>query len=390
MFGIINRYISKEIGFPFIMTLLVFTFVLMIGKILQIIELMVNKGVQFYDISKLILFIMPSFLTFTMPISLLIAILIGMGRLSGDNEITVLRASGISLYRLIQPIIFMACIVCLFTAVIGYYAPLCNQATKDLLFQIVQQKASIGIKEKFFNDDFQDLMLYADRITTNGDSMEGILISDSRLANDTTTIIARRGYLISNPNTLKVTLRLMDGSIHSVDSSLTKYKKTDFSSYDVNLDLKKAAAGSDNKIKKGSRDMTIDELLVNIKISDRKTDEIRDMVIELHKKLSIPLSCLVFAILAVPFGIVSKRSGKSRGFTVGILIVVFYYTLQLAGEAMGETGKISPILAVWAPNAILGALGLYLFIMSAQEKPILSKISGRISPWIEKFKGNKK
>jgi lipopolysaccharide export system permease protein len=372
------------------MTLLVFTFVLMIGKILQIIELMVNKGVQFYDISKLIIFIMPSFLTFTMPISLLIAILIGMGRLSGDNEITVLRASGISLYRLIEPIIFMACIVCLFTAVIGYYAPLCNQATKDLLFQIVQQKASIGIKEKFFNDDFQDLVLYADRITTNEDSMEGILISDSRLANEPTTIIARRGYLISNPNTLKVTLRLMDGSIHSVDSSLTKYKKTDFSSYDVNLDLKKAAAGSDNKIKKGSRDMTIDELLGNIKRADMKADEVRDMVIELHKKISIPLSCLVFAILAVPFGIVSKRSGKSRGFTVGILIVVFYYTLQLAGEAMGETGKISPILAAWTPNAILGALGLYLFIMSAQEKPILSKISGRISPWIEKFKGNKK
>ena len=332
MFKIINRYILKEIGYPFIMTLFVFTFVLLIGKILQIMELMINKGISFFDISKLILFILPSFLTFTIPISFLIAILIGLGRLSSDSEITVLRASGFSLYQIMYPIAMASVIVCIVTAVIGVFAPFSNQATKNLLFYIVKQKASIGIREKVFNDDFNGLVLYADSIPPHGDYMDGVLISDKRLTNEPATILAKRGYLVSNPQSMTVTLRLIDGSIHGVDAGFQKYKKTDFSSYDVNLDLKSTVTGGENKVKKGSIDMTIGELAANIKRQDFKPEEVRDMIIELHKKASIPLSCLVFAILAIPFGIVSKRSGKSRGFTVGLLIVVAYYTLQMAGK----------------------------------------------------------
>ena len=313
MFKIINRYILKEIGYPFIMTLFVFTFVLLIGKILQIMELMINKGISFFDISKLILFILPSFLTFTIPISFLIAILIGLGRLSSDSEITVLRASGFSLYQIMYPIAMASVIVCIVTAVIGVFAPFSNQATKNLLFYIVKQKASIGIREKVFNDDFNGLVLYADSIPPHGDYMDGVLISDKRLTNEPATILAKRGYLVSNPQSMTVTLRLIDGSIHGVDAGFQKYKKTDFSSYDVNLDLKSTVTGGENKVKKGSIDMTIGELAANIKRQDFKPEEVRDMIIELHKKASIPLSCLVFAILAIPFGIVSKRSGKSRG-----------------------------------------------------------------------------
>ena len=101
---IISRYIFKEIAFPFIIILFVLTFVLLMGKLLQIMDLMVNKGISTFDIAKLIVFLLPSFLMFTIPIALLIAILIAMGRLSADNEITVLRASGISLLQLYYPV----------------------------------------------------------------------------------------------------------------------------------------------------------------------------------------------------------------------------------------------------------------------------------------------
>lgn len=369
MSKILNRYILKEIGFPFIMTVFIFTFVLLIGKILQIMEMVVNKGISFFDIALLILFILPSFLTFTMPISFLIAILIGLGRLSGDNEITVLRASGVSLYQLIYPILIAAGIVCFLTAATGLFAPVSNQASKNLLFAIVQQKAGVGIKERIFNDDFQGLVLYTDRIAVKGDRMEGILISDTRLAGEPTTIIAKQGYLVSNPRSMKVTLRLMDGSIHAVDSSLNKYKKTDFSSYDINLDLQSIAADR-GAVRKGSVDMTIGELRRNMKRTDLNPNDRRDMVIEFHKKFSIPLSCFVFAFIAVPFGMVGRRSGKSRGFTVGLLIVVVYYTLQLAGEALGETGKVPPALAVWAPDTLLGAFAFFLFMLSAGDRSI--------------------
>src|SRR5574340_982665 len=117
MQGLINRYILKEIALPFFMILCVMTFVLLLGKVLQLMDLMINKGIRFSDIAQLMLFLMPSFLMFTIPISLLIAILIGMGRLSGDNEITVLKMSGVSLYQLAVPVAVTAVAAFLLTAV---------------------------------------------------------------------------------------------------------------------------------------------------------------------------------------------------------------------------------------------------------------------------------
>jgi len=366
---IINRYILREISFPFFMTLLVFTFVLIIGKILQIMDLMVNKGVLFISILKMILFTMHAFLIFTIPISLLIAILIGLGRLSGDNEITVMKSSGVSLYQLFVPIAFMSVLAFVFSLTIGLLAPLSNFAMKNLLFDIVKQKASIGIKEKVFNDDFKGLVIYADRIPLEGDFMEGVMVNDTRLVKEPTTIIAPRGYLRSDLKSMKVILRLERGSIHSVESGLKTYKKTDFGSYDVLLDMGTALSESAKSTSKGSVDMTIRELLETIRKGGIDEAARRDMIIELNKKFSIPLSCLVFAIIGIPLGIVSRRSGKSRGFAIGLFVVTIYYTLQLAGEALGETGKLPPVLAVWAPNILVGSLGTYLFLMAANEKP---------------------
>jgi len=122
MLKILNRYILKEITLPFLMTILVFTFVLLIGKILQITDLMVNKGVNVLTVVKIVLFILPSFLTVTIPISLLIAVLIGLGRLSSDNEITAMKASGISLYQLLLPIATL-CVVATSRRRIGSWLP---------------------------------------------------------------------------------------------------------------------------------------------------------------------------------------------------------------------------------------------------------------------------
>lgn len=367
---IMNRYILREILFPFLMTLLVFTFVLLIGKILQIMDLMVNKGVLFVSVVKMILFTLPAFLTFTIPISLLIAILIGLGRLSGDNEITVMKSSGISLYQLLVPVAAVAVFAFVVTVTIGLLAPLSNYAMKNLLFDIVKQKASIGIKEKVFNDDFKGLVLYADKIPLDGEFMEGVMVNDSRLVDEPTTIIAPKGYLRSDTKSMKVTLRLERGSIHTVAPGLKTYKKTDFSTYDVLLDLGTALSASTKSTSKGSVDMTVGELIRNIRKGGIEETARRDMIIELNKKFSIPLSCLVFAVIGIPLGIVSRRSGKSRGFAVGLFVVAAYYTLQLAGEALGETGKIPATLAVWSPNILAGGVGTYLFIMAAKERPL--------------------
>ncbi|MDO8721742.1 MAG: LptF/LptG family permease, partial [Syntrophales bacterium] len=235
---IIDRYILREISFPFFTSLIAITFVLLIGKILQLMDLMVNKGVSIVNIIRLILYLMPYFLLFTIPVSLLISILIGLGRLGSDNEITVLKGAGISLYRLFYPLAMASFAAFLITLSLSlFFVPNSNQATKNLLFAIIRQNASVGIRERIFNDNFKGLLLYANNIPSHGKFMEGVIISDNRTTKEASTIFAEKASLISDPASMIVSIRLERGSIHTVDIKLKNYRKIDFSSYDINLDM---------------------------------------------------------------------------------------------------------------------------------------------------------
>ena len=370
---IINRYIFKEIAYPFIIILFILTFVLLMGKILQIMDLVINKGVNVFSILKIIFFLLPSFMLFTVPIALLIAILIAMGRLSADNEITALKTSGISLMQIYYPVAIASLITFAFTIFTSYFlVPQSNFATKRLLFNIVQQNATIGIKEKVFNADFKGFLFYAEKIPDNKNYMEGIIVSDNRIIGEQNTILAKKAYLVSDPESMKVKLTLEDGSIHTVSSDLKNYRKIDFKSYDINLDLSTALASIDES-SKSSTEMTVRELLAKMKKPGMDPAAIRELAIEVHKKFTIPLSCIFFGMLALPLGIRSHRSVKSRGFAVGLIVVSLYYLLRIGGEAFAETGYISPAFGVWVPSSIFAFMGISLLYMANKEISFFQK-----------------
>jgi lipopolysaccharide export system permease protein len=364
---IINRYIFKEIAFPFIIILLVLTFVLLMGKIMQIMDLVINKGVNVFSIAQIIVFLLPSFMLFTIPIALLIAILIAMGRLSADNEITAIKTSGISLMQIFYPVAIASLITFILAVFISYFlVPQSNFATKRLLFNIAQQNASIGIKEKVFNSDFKDFLIYAEKIPVNRNYMEGVIISDNRMIGEQNTILAKKAILVSDAESMTVKLKLEDGSIHTVSSDLKHYRKIDFTSYEINLDLSTALANL-NESSKTSTEMTVSELLERMKKPGLDKAAVRELAIEVHKKFSIPLSCLFFGLLALPLGIRSHRSVKSRGFAVGLIVVASYYLLRIGGEALVETGYLSPEVGVWTPTLVFALVGTYLLYMANRE-----------------------
>ncbi|MCK9274149.1 MAG: LPS export ABC transporter permease LptF [Syntrophales bacterium] len=369
---LLTKYIFREILYPFFLILLILTFVLLMGRLLQLMDLVVNKGVGVFTIAQLILFLMPSFFVITIPISLLIAILISLGRLSRDNEILVMKSAGISLYQLIPPVAVFSVAAFVATAVTGIYlAPLGNSATKFFLIDMAKQNAGIGIKEKIFNDTFEGIILYADKIPVDGTRMEGLFISDNRLSAEPTTIVAKRGYLITDPQLAGVILRLENGSTHTVGTDLKTYKKMDFSSYDVFLNLTSTFQGNKKGEPKDSKEMTLTELFQDSKRLNIDEKQKREYRIELHKKFTLPLSCLVFGLLALPLSLVKNRTAKSRGFIVGLVIVIIYYALQLWGQAMGETGKIPVFLGIWLPPLAMGAIGIYLLTTAAKERSVL-------------------
>jgi lipopolysaccharide export system permease protein len=365
---ILNLYILREISLPFVMVLFILTFVLLMGRILQLMDLLVNKGIGFLDISKFIVLLMPSFLMFTIPMSLLVAILIGLGRLSGDNEITVMKASGISLYQLSQPIAVAAVIAFISTSIITLFlVPQSNYATKIHLYNVSKQKASIGIREKVFVDYFKGLLIYAEKIPLDGAFMEGVLIADTRLTDEPNTIIAKKAYLISDPKALTVTLRLENGSTHTVDPDLQNYRKMDFAVYDVNLDIGSSLFDEKKLKEKSSGEMTVLELRERLGKSGLEKQHLREVAIELNKKLSMPMSCLILGLLGVPLGIRTQRSAKSWSISIAFALVVLYYMLQLGGEALVQTGQVTPFIGTWVPNLVFGLAGVILFSMTAKE-----------------------
>ena len=363
---IINRYIFKEITSLFFIILFTLTFVLLMGNILQIMDLMVNKGISFLAIVKLIIFLLPSLFMFTIPIAFLVSILIAMGRFSADNEITALKTSGVSLMQIYYPVAFASLIAFAFTIIIGYYlVPHSYSASKRLLFDLAQQHAAIGIKEKVFNADFKGILLYAEKIHPKGDYMENVMISDNRIKGEQNTILAKKAYLFADADSMTVMLRLEGGSIHTVSSDFKKYRKIDFKSYDINLDLSTSISSANHS--KTKDEMTMNELLEKMKEPGLNKVALREFAIEVHKKFSIPLSCIFFGLLALPLGIRNHRAVKSRGFTVGIIIATSYYLLRIGGEALIETGRLSPEVGVWTPNFIFALLGIYLFYMAYRE-----------------------
>ena len=361
-------YILKEILPIFLIGIMVFTIILLMDKMLKLIELIVTRGVSLSDILMLLLFLSPSFLVFTIPMSVLLSTLISFGRLSGDSEITAFKASGLSLYQLFLPVCIFSIAAYLLTTVCVFYGlPWGNRGFRTTLYKIAQSKANIEIKERVFNDMFDGLVVYVEKVPIQGQKMEGILIYDERDQENTNTIFAKEGFLSSNPKSQEVILRLFNGDIHRFDSRANIYQKIKFDAYDLKLELAKAFTAIGRKLK--DKEMSIDEIKGKMEGIKQKGGDITSLDVELHKRYAFPFACIVFALIGVPLGIQPRRSGRSYGFVFSILLLLGYYISLTGSEILALRGTIPPYMAGWAPNVIFGAFGIYLLIKMAKESP---------------------
>jgi len=370
---VLHRYIAKELFSSFFLGLVGFTLVLITGRILQLADFLVNKGIAPFYILKLLALLLPSFLVLTIPMATLLAVLLTFNRLSSDNEITALKASGVSLYQLTPVVLVLSLMAYLAATFLSIHTlPRANHASRSLLYQIASSKAHAGVKERVFNDDFAGLVLYVDRVAPQGLKWEGVFISDSRNPAEIHTIIARDGVVLSEPNLLTVTLKLKNGSIHKLGEQPEAYQKIDFHTYDLTLDLKTGWKEKQDAEKNPS-DMSLSELRQAIQTLRSKNADVKTHQVKVQGKFSIPFACLVFGIMGIPLGIQSRpaRAGKSMGFAISIGILLVYYFLTNAGTSLAERGILPVEVGMWAPNAIFLGLGIYLLIKAAKESSVL-------------------
>ena len=364
---ITNLYILKETLPILLIGLLTFTVILLMDKILKLIELIVS-GVSLSQILMLLFFISPSFLIFTIPMAFLLGTLLSFGRLSGDSEITAFKSSGVSLYQLFFPISILSISAYLLTTFLVFYGlPWGNQGFMATLYLIAQSKANIEIKERVFNDMFNGLVVYVDKVPLQGKKMEGILIYDERDGENVHTIFAKEGFLVNNPETQEIVLRLLNGDIHRFESKTKVYQKLKFDTYDLRIELGKTFAAWGARLKE--HEMSVDEIKEKIRKMKSFGLDTTSQEVELHKRYAIPFACIVFGLIGVPLGIQPRRSGRSYGFILSIFIILAYYISLTASEILAMKKTFPPFLAGWAPNFLFFGLGVYLLVKAANESP---------------------
>lgn len=368
--SIIYRYVFREMIPPFVINLMFFTFVFLMVEMLKVTNMVVNYNVGVFTVLIMLAYSTPYFLTYIIPMSIMIAVLLAFLRLAGDNEIVALKTSGMSIYGLLPPAMLFCLIGCLLTFFMTAYGmPWGRLSVKELTYKVLSSNLEIGLKDRTFNDSFEDVVLYVHKIDSKSKELQDIFIEDKRTQNIVSTVVAPRGKLFSESDEHIYHLLLYNGVICQVDLKNRSTNYIDFENYEVRLDIREAASRLEQGTKH-RKEMNLVELRNYLNNSTRRNSKYYKALMELHKKFSIPIACFALGLLAVPLGIQSGPAKKSFGLVLGMLFFLIYYFLLTAGLVLGETGTCPPVIGMWGPNIVMGGLGLYLLVKTANERKL--------------------
>ncbi len=355
---------------PLGVNLFFFTFIFLMGKMLKITKLIINYQVEAGVIVRLLVYSIPHFLVFVMPMAVMMAILLAFMRMAADNEILVMKSAGVSLYRMIPAP--LAVIVCgtLATLVMTIYGmPLGKLAIKRLTYEALATHANVGLQARTFNNRFEKVTLYVNAVDTQTMQMQDIFIEDRRNPQAVATIVAPTGQLIRLPERRAVRLRLFNGLINQIQRGEQSANVLRFATYDFVFNFKPADKLARYK-RKDEDEMRLAELRAHIRSVRSDPDDYYEALNEYHSKFSIPAACLALGLLAIPLGVELKSNRKSAGLGMGLSLFMMYYIMMSAGRSLAEVGLVEPALGLWLPNAVFGAGGIIMLVRSANEKPL--------------------
>ena len=382
--NIISRYVFKEMIPPFVVSVLVLTFIFLMTQILDITNLIVNQRADIISVFLLLVYSMPYFLIFVVPMSVMLAVLLTFLKLSSDNEVIALKAGGYSVYELLPPVLLFCLIGFLVTSFMSIYGlPWGRLSFKSLAFEVAKSNIDLALKERTFNNSFRGVTLFVGEVDMRDRALTDIFLQDARRSDAVSTVVAPKGHYYSNPGKLTFELRLYDGIINEVDLDEKSWNSIEFETYDFNLDLARAISSARDR-PKDEEEMSLAELRQALREASVKDDQYYLTLMEFHKKFALPFSCFVLGLIAVPLGIQSKDARRSFGIILGLLVFLVYYVILSAGWVFGEAGSYPPLIGMWMPNLVIGALAVYLMFMTASERPIkLIWAAGRVARLIK-------
>ena len=417
----ISFYVAREFIFSFFVAFLFFFFIFFVNQLLVMAEEIFSKKVPIWDVVLLVVYSLPAIVALSFPFGALVGSLMTVGALSSNNEVLAFQASGIPLRRLFAPLVVLGMVFSVISFITNdYFLPLGNIRLGRLYRKIIYTNPGIELKP-YSVKKYEDTLIVTGDI--EGNTMQNIVIIDKTAEGNTRIITAKEAYLeesevqrgvismqlndvfmqvsdsrqtdrfeysssknlIYNLLLKNITLSLINpgpGEMSSVDvwkkiqekeGSFQKKLQLHVASvqqkmYELVLYMRSARnrlAQRPNTQFTREQETGIERLYGELRALQEKkiVDKgLQNYQLEFYKKFSVPFSCFIFAVFAVPAGMFAKRSGRSVGFGVGTFVSIFYWGLLFAGLNLGRRLDFSPFFAMWIPNFLVLFLGIVLLL----------------------------
>ncbi len=355
---------------PFVISLFFLTFVFLMTRIPEITNMVVNYNAGFSNILFMVVYTLPRFLEFTIPMSVMISVLLTFMRMAGENEIVALKGAGTSLYKLLPPVLAFCALGTVFSLWVTLFGVSWGKLNiKKTSIELARTSVDAALQERQFNSQLQDIMIYVSAVDMKSRSLTDVFIEDRRSRDMTTISVAPRGRLIHSDTSGGYTIRLRDGMINQVKNDTRSVSTIHFKTYDINIDLNTMNKGK-GPLRKDLDERSLVELRALIQKGVADKAKLSEALMVLHEKFSIPFACLSLGLLAFPLGVQSLSLRKSSGFGMGIFFFLLYYFLLAFGWSAGEAGYFDPVVGMWLPNVAMGGAGVFLLVRNAKEKPV--------------------
>lgn len=362
----LHLHLTRQVIASLLLTVVVFTFVLLLGNILkEILGLLVNRQASFATVVQAIGLLVPYVMVFALPMGMLTATLLVFGRFSADNELMAVRASGISLLSVITPVLVLSVLLsCVCACVNLYLAPQCRVAYKQLLFKIGVDRLNSFLPERTFIRDFPPYIAYFDKV--DGGKLNGVRLyqMDRSGTNLLATIRAASGNLTLDRSAHQLTLMLYDVGIISAGEAGEQDRTPAFADEYGPLVIQ---VRDRTPRTPGTSELTFTQLLAKrSELDDLErrgiaTTAARTSVqVQIHTQAAFSFACISFTILGIPLGIRAHRRETIAGIAMAVVLVVVYYSFLFLGKSLDDREQFAPYLIVWLPNFVFQSIGIVM------------------------------
>ena len=365
---ILYRYLILEILPPFGVSLLGLTCIVFLGRMMKLTQMIVVKGVGLIDVLKMCAFLVPYLLVFTLPMAATVGILLAMTRLTVDQEMIAMKTAGLSYGQLLPPVLGFSLMVGLLAlGLTMFISPWGQQATKDLLKDVVKRRADMGIKDQTFNTDFSGMMLFVNHVAPKGGHLEGVFVYDSRDLENPLTVYAENGDLTYDRDQEAMLMELYNGRIIRWGKAPNRWETLEFKTYKLPLQVFSFAL----KGPKSESEMSLGELREAIATQPRRSDLSNRALVELNQRFAMPVGAVLLCLMAMPLGLSPRQHGRTWGLILGLVVFLVYYIIFTASWRLAVNARIDPGLAPWLSNFLFIWVALYLWYRTVRELPLL-------------------